>query len=238
MLRLRRHFRHSRQLLLLKSFSTAAAPPSPLDLPLSHPTYTVWGSNTSVGKTLVSAGLASSFLLSDSPSHFLYLKPIQTGFPSDSDSRFVFQKLSSIFQRRKARLSFRASDHVLKASLPVLNSVPGFGIVDGSELAMYDLGRYEELRLVGEESGLGSRLICKTMYAWREAVSPHLAAERESGPVDDAVVLQSLQSCLTTGLGASSVDANTRAMCLVETAGGVASPGPSGSLQCDLYRCL
>lgn len=24
---------------------------------------------------------------------------------------------------------------------------------------------------------------------------------------------------------------------VVETAGGVASPGPSGTLQCDLYRC-
>ena len=105
---------------------------------------------------------------------------------------------------------------------------------------MCDLGRYEDQLLVGQESGIGSRLICKTMYAWKQAVSPHLAAERESGPVDDAVVLQSLQSCLTTGLEASgeSDDAKTRAMCLVETAGGVASPGPSGSLQCDLYRCL
>lgn len=103
---------------------------------------------------------------------------------------------------------------------------------------MCDLGRYEEQRLVGKEPGLGSRLICKTMYAWREAVSPHLAAERESGLVDDALVLQSLQSCLNSGMGASSESegAKTRAMCLVETAGGVASPGPSGSLQCDLYR--
>lgn len=78
------------------------------------------------------------------------------------------------------------------------------------------------------------------MYAWKEAVSPHLAAERESGPLDDAVVLHSLRSCLATGLGTSgeSEGEETRAMCLVETAGGVASPGPSGSLQCDLYRCL
>ncbi|TYK09496.1 bifunctional dethiobiotin synthetase/7,8-diamino-pelargonic acid aminotransferase [Cucumis melo var. makuwa] len=235
MLRLRRNFHFSRHFLLLKPFSTAAPPP-PLHLPLSHPTYIVWGSNTSVGKTLVSAGLASSFLLSDSPSHFLFLKPIQTGFPSDSDSRFVFHKLSSLYRRRHARLSLLASDHVLNASLPVLNTVSGCG--DGSELAMCELGRYEEQRLVGEESGLGSRLICKTMYAWKEAVSPHLAAERESGVVDDALVIQSLQSCLNSGLEVSgeSEGAETRAMCLVETAGGVASPGPSGSLQCDLYR--
>ncbi|KAG7021738.1 Bifunctional dethiobiotin synthetase/7,8-diamino-pelargonic acid aminotransferase, mitochondrial, partial [Cucurbita argyrosperma subsp. argyrosperma] len=236
MLRLRRSCQHFRR-PFIKFLSTAVTPPPPPHLPLSHPTYTVWGSNTSVGKTLVSAGLASSFLLSDSPSQFLYLKPIQTGFPSDSDSRFVFQKISSLFQRRQAHLSLLASDHVLKASLPVLNSVSGCGIVNGNELAMCDLGRYEDQLLVGQ-SGIGSRLICKTMYAWKEAVSPHLAAERESGPVDDAAVLQSLQSCLTTGLEASgeSDDAKTRAMCLVETAGGVASPGPSGSLQCDLYR--
>lgn len=25
---------------------------------------------------------------------------------------------------------------------------------------------------------------------------------------------------------------------VLETAGGVASPGPSGTLQCDLYRCV
>ncbi|KGN65428.1 bifunctional dethiobiotin synthetase/7,8-diamino-pelargonic acid aminotransferase, mitochondrial isoform X1 [Cucumis sativus] len=235
MLRLRRNFHLSRHPLLFKPFSTAAPLP-PLHLPLSHPTYILWGSNTSVGKTLVSAGLASSFLHSDSPSNFLYLKPIQTGFPSDSDSRFVFHKLSSLYRRRHARLSLLASDHVLNASLPVLNSITGCG--DGSELAMCELGQYEEQRLVGEESGLGSRLICKTMYAWKEAVSPHLAAERESGVVDDALVIQSLQSCLNSGLGVNgeSEGAETRAMCLVETAGGVASPGPSGSLQCDLYR--
>ncbi|PWA92862.1 Aminotransferase class-III [Artemisia annua] len=49
-------------------------------------------------------------------------------------------------------------------------------------------------RKVGEGLG-GLELVCKTMYAWKEAISPHLA-----------------------------------------TAGGVASPGASGSLQCDLYR--
>ena len=43
-----------------------------------------------------------------------------------------------------------------------------------------DLGAYEERRLLGEEwaGGAASELICKTMYAWREAISPHLAAER------------------------------------------------------------
>ncbi|GAU21001.1 hypothetical protein TSUD_201500 [Trifolium subterraneum] len=53
----------------------------PLQLPLSHPIYTIWGSNTGVGKTLVSAGIAASSLLSShSPVKFHYLKPLQTGF--------------------------------------------------------------------------------------------------------------------------------------------------------------
>ena len=31
-------------------------------------------------------------------------------------------------------------------------------------------------------------------------------------------------------------DRNVDVMCVIETDGGVASPGPSGTLQCDLYR--
>ncbi|KAI9117223.1 hypothetical protein K1719_011389 [Acacia pycnantha] len=62
----------------------------PLQLPLSHPIYLIWGSNTAVGKTLVSAGIAASHLLS-SPNLFHYIKPVQTGFPIDSDSRPCFE---------------------------------------------------------------------------------------------------------------------------------------------------
>ncbi|CAI0427846.1 unnamed protein product [Linum tenue] len=57
-------------------------------------------SNTSLGKALVSTGLASSFLLScPSPAEhrkLLYLKPVQTGFPADSESQFVFSRLCSL----------------------------------------------------------------------------------------------------------------------------------------------
>lgn len=105
---------------------------------------------------------------------------------------------------------------------------------------MFDLGSYDECRVVGEgssttaASSVSSELICKTMFAWREAVSPHLAAERESGLVSDSTVLQVLQRCLQIGLEGRLAEHNV--FSVVETAGGVASPGPSGTLQCDLYR--
>ena len=105
---------------------------------------------------------------------------------------------------------------------------------------MRDLGHYEESKAEGDVGGGAvSQLVCKTLYAWREAVSPHLAAERESGVVEDAAVLELLQKCLRFELeGGGEKGKETEIFCVVETAGGVASPGPSGSLQCDLYRYL
>ena len=68
--------------------STAAAPAAALPpLPLAAPTLCVWGSNTGVGKTLFSAGLAAA--CQRAGTDLLYLKPLQTGFPHDSDARLV-----------------------------------------------------------------------------------------------------------------------------------------------------
>ena len=58
-----------------------------LSLPAHIPTFAVWGTNTDVGKTLVSAGLAR--VARDRGAPTLFLKPVQTGFPQDSDARFV-----------------------------------------------------------------------------------------------------------------------------------------------------
>ncbi|GMN52124.1 hypothetical protein TIFTF001_021281 [Ficus carica] len=225
---LRRHHRHHFR-RILKSFSTSQLsdpppPPSPppLNLPLSHPTFLVWSSNTSLGKTLVSAGLASSFLLPrPAPPlrrrRFLYLKPLQTGFPSDSDSRFVFRTLSSLSSSSLSPLL--ASHRVLQTS-------------DPDRVAIVDSDFREEFG----GPGAPAELVCETMFAWREAVSPHLAAERESGPVEDSAVLRMLQRRLDCGLYSGVGEEKMDAFCVVETAGGVASPGPSGTLQCDLYR--
>ena len=54
---------------------------------LETPAFCVWGANTGVGKTLVSAGLAQASRRRHTP--MLYLKPVQTGFPDDSDAAFV-----------------------------------------------------------------------------------------------------------------------------------------------------
>ncbi|XP_021808925.1 bifunctional dethiobiotin synthetase/7,8-diamino-pelargonic acid aminotransferase, mitochondrial [Prunus avium] len=237
LLRPTRHHLHHRH--VIKNLSTTAGagatnPSPPLTVPLSHPIYLIWSSNTSLGKTLVSAGLAASSLLSRHRRRsFLYLKPIQTGYPADSDSHFVFSKLTSLV-RRSPHLSLLASNHVLKASASAASSISTPQAPKNFDKAMRDLDWCEERRVVGDNSGTGpiSELLCKTMYAWGDPVSPHLAAERESGAVEDSVLLEMLQRCLQIGVGKEKVDS----FCVVETAGGVASPGPSGSLQCDLYR--
>ncbi|EEF36175.1 hypothetical protein RCOM_1630790 [Ricinus communis] len=58
--------------------------------------------------------------------------------------------------------------------------------------------------------------------------------ERENGVVEDAAVLESLKNELEV----INKDKNGKFdyICIVETAGAVASPGPSSTLQCDLYR--
>ena len=47
----------------------------------------LWGANTDVGKTLVSVGLVRESLARGRPTS--YLKPMQTGYPEDSDERTV-----------------------------------------------------------------------------------------------------------------------------------------------------
>jgi len=48
--------------------------------------FQIFGANTNVGKTIISSGICRA-----APEFFskvLYLKPIQTGYPQDSDSRY------------------------------------------------------------------------------------------------------------------------------------------------------
>ncbi|GAB2220078.1 hypothetical protein Drorol1_Dr00007721 [Drosera rotundifolia] len=203
--------------------------PSQIRTPLSYPIYTIWGSNTGVGKTLVSAGLASSLLATSFPlpSKFLYLKPVQTGFPSDSDSRFVHRKVSDLFLLRKTPGTLVTSNQTLMASG---SAAEACGVKSG--VGMVELGGYEERRV--ENEGEGGELVCRTLYAWREAVSAHLAAERENGVVEDEVLVELVQRCLW--MGVDEKKGKGEVWSVIETAGGVASPGPSGTLQCDLYR--
>ncbi|KAF8861314.1 PLP-dependent transferase [Acephala macrosclerotiorum] len=71
----------------------------------------------------------------------------------------------------------------------------------------------------------------RCLYQFDEAVSPHIAA-RSSKPLSDTSIQEQvfahLSSCASSGPG----------LLLLETAGGVHSPTPSGSSQADLFRPL
>lgn len=103
---------------------------------------------------------------------------------------------------------------------------------------MCELGFYEEKKVL-EAGRVAPELVSETMYAWEGALSPHLAAEREGGAVEDSELVKRLETRLKEGLLEGGVErGKLDGFCVVETAGGVASPGPSGTLQCDLYRYL
>lgn len=220
--------------------------PAGFEVDLSYPSYMVWGSNTGVGKTLVSAGLATSIICSstatDAPPNVHYIKPVQTGFPQDSDSRFVSRKVSDIFKHRRPANNLYVSNQMLKVSPVAWHCLPGSKGADEirkrdlglDESGMVNINSYEGRALQGFDKDRGSadsELVCKTIYSWEEAVSPHLAAAREGCVVEDCSLVESLQKC--QGGFNGKTDNNWS---IIETAGGVASPGPSGTLQCDLYR--
>ncbi|KAL9224591.1 hypothetical protein vseg_000611 [Gypsophila vaccaria] len=209
----RRHFHHHHHYRRHRFFST---------LPLSHPIFTVWSSNTNLGKTLVSAGLAATTAATTAASsRFFYVKPLQTGFPTDSDARFVFSAAVNLHLRRRTSAALTAANYVLNASSAAAKTE-----------------NYSEERTVGEGVLRRRAVECTTMYAWREAVSPHLAAEREGMAVSDEEVLRLLEKCLCDQVVNNGDDDDVEVLGIVETAGGVASPAASGTLQCDLYRPL
>ncbi|KAJ5887703.1 Pyridoxal phosphate-dependent transferase major region subdomain 2 [Penicillium taxi] len=77
----------------------------------------------------------------------------------------------------------------------------------------------------------GAGTLTKCLYQFDEPVSPHLAAKTKIIPQDDEL-LESIHKTLFDW-SQSNVD-----FALVETAGGVHSPGPNGNSQADLYRPL
>lgn len=248
----------------LSTAAAAAAGDELGALPLAFPAVTIWGSNTCVGKTLFSAGLAAacrragvswptpsqlracrplrmhgwarcepcsagargapssppaatqpyyrphppcvSHLYATPPPQLsvLYLKPVQTGFPQDSDARLV---------AAAAGLPVEAGPH---AAHLAASSSSGSSLVSSSAST-------------SASGGSGDSNLAKTLYAWSQPVSPHLAVEHEGRPVGDAQVAAHVAAELRAFAAAPAAAAGRVA--IVETAGGVASPGPSGSLQ-------
>ena len=150
----------------------------------------IWGANTGVGKTLVSAGLLRAAARSTLA---FYLKPVQTGAPADSDGRHVA---------------------LLAGDLP------------------HELGPHAAVTGLQSTTAGSATSRALTLFAWKEPVSPHIAAAKEGRAVSDAVLLADTRAAL------ASFESAGGSVALIETAGGVASPAPSGSLQCDAWRPL
>ena len=83
-----------------------------------------------------------------------------------------------------------------------------------------------------------------TLFDYTDPVSPHLAAERDGGHIasdTDVVeaIVEEIKSVLSTECTTTSASSSSSALgnlVLVEAAGGVLSPAPSGSLQADAFR--
>lgn len=135
----------------------------------------------------------------------LFLKPVQTGFPADSDARLV----------------------AAAAGLPV---------VIGPHAAQLLPGIEQHAVAAGEAAADGT--VAKTLYAWQQPVSPHVAVETEGRPVSNRQVTAAVAAELRGFAAAGGLAGSSRSqqqqrqqIAIVETAGGVASPGPSGTLQ-------
>ena len=222
---------------------------------LETPAFCVWGANTAVGKTLVSAGLAAAARRRALP--FLYLKPVQTGFPDDSDADFV---------------ATRARAGVVPTMGPHAAVAAGFSggarttnDEDGGSHRTDRGTPFPTAEGGGAAAASGPPFWAHTTFAWRKATGPQAAVLEEGRFVTDEELLRSVTHHLAQfadavgsfklpfggapyearpthpasddethkafeGIGASD------GVALVETAGGVCSPGPSGNLQCDLMR--
>lgn len=131
---------------------------SHMEVPLNLAAYAVWGANTDVGKTLVSACLclaAATEAQDGAGPGAVYVKPVQTGFPGDSDGRTVV--LAS-------RLAGGTCVHRVGAHA-------GACVSSDSDRA--------SLLIDGGKADSDAAVVAHTLFAWRDAVGPHLAVERE-----------------------------------------------------------
>ncbi|KAG2501947.1 hypothetical protein HYH03_000445 [Edaphochlamys debaryana] len=187
--------------------SGARRPASAGPLPLAVAAYSVWGANTNVGKTLVSVGLAYAAAGLQVP--LSYIKPVQTGFPADSDARLV--ALAS-----------------------------GGSVSMGQHAAVAAEGRAAVAVPEASAGAAGPR--CSTLFAWQHAVSPHLAARLEGRAVPDEQLVAEAGAAMQREAAALAAAGDgggaSGGVLLVETAGGVTSPAPSGSLACNALRPL
>lgn len=85
---------------------------------------------------------------------------------------------------------------------------------------------------------------CRTsvLFDYTDPVSPHLAAARDGAVTPDTDVVEAVVKSVKEALrggdsgGGEQGVGNSGNLVLVEAAGGVLSPAPSGSLQADVFR--
>ncbi|RUS35391.1 LOW QUALITY PROTEIN: hypothetical protein BC938DRAFT_470846 [Jimgerdemannia flammicorona] len=86
-------------------------------LPLYHPTralqlYHIFAANTNVGKTIFATGLcrAAAIVAEKNKKKVFYLKPVQTGYPTDSDaSSGALRRIGDLFSSSNA-FSYRTDN--------------------------------------------------------------------------------------------------------------------------------
>ncbi|CAI5504850.1 unnamed protein product [Closterium sp. Naga37s-1] len=248
--------------------------------------------------------------------HLEYVKPLQTGYPEDSDARLVMLAAAHCAGSgsRGSEISATATTTGDNTTNSNSNSSTSSDDSAGSTIASHSSSLHFTLHSPNYSDAPSTHTIsshspspsavaqsparnhpslqsptptvsltCSTLWAWKDPVSPHLAARESRAAVlkspergegggegaeageeggegmgeeaaDAAVVdaLRSYVSCsrssssdsssgdsssVSSGSGGSSSGSNGRWV-LIETAGGMASPGPSGTLQADLYRPL
>ena len=156
----------------------------------------------------------------------LYLKPVQTGFPESSDAALVASVSGGTVAVGPHAAALLPANALHKSSTSASSSSSSTTTTtSGGSIGCDSAPR-------------GPGVVAWTLFAWQQAVSPHVAVQREGRPVADGEVVSSLAAEIGSFASTAVFSSLQQRLTVVETAGGVASPGPSGTLQCDLLRPL
>lgn len=123
----------------------------------------------------------------------VYIKPVQTGFPEDSDGQLISHAAQC---KHTLGSHARTCAGLTTAQPPETEAVNAYA---------------------------------STLFAWKNAVSPHLAVKLEGRPVQDAELVAAIADEIRRF--SPRLDGHMANLVLVETAGGPCSPAPSGTLQ-------
>lgn len=139
-----------------------------------------------------------------------YTKPVQTGFPTDSDGRLVSRIVG-------------CKHHLAPHASYCETGAPDIPHSSAS-------GKHALHALLHEPAHAAA-----TLHAWQTAVSPHLAVQLEGRPVSDRELCDAIQSHVAGAAARGATGSHQRHFGIVETAGGVCSPTPAGSRQVCAY---